>query len=113
MELTVKKDKSIIALLLGGLFSSLAEKKFLDYLEKEATKLVIKTFFKNAALGGFKSWLVRFVVGEMIDLSDEKIIEPIFRSMNFVRDVKNGKVTYTQVVDAKDIDSWRDAVRDV
>lgn len=82
----------------------------LNWLEKASIKFILK---KLAIAGGFKAWLITFVVGELIEEADEHLIEPAFRKVGFIIEVHEGKKTYAKLINAEDRDTWRDVVRDV
>ena len=84
-------------------------KILLKWLEKEGVKLVLK---KLAIAGGFKAWIIAWVVGELIEEADERIVEPLLRKLGYIEEVRNGTKIYKRIENAQDVDDWRDAVRD-
>ena len=82
----------------------------LKYLEKNAVKFALK---KLAIVGGFKAWLIAFVVGELIEEADEHLIEPAFRKVGYLLEVVDGKRIYKRIENAQDRDDWRDHIGDV
>jgi hypothetical protein len=84
---------------------------FLNILEREGVKLILKKL--AWASTGFKGWLVQFVVEELVEKSDEYILEPAFRKFGYVLEVHHNKKIYKKVISAKDYDDWLDATRDI
>lgn len=103
---------------LEGLYVSLlnffknkfTKEQILKTLEEKAVKSVLK---KLLIVGGWKAWVVKFVVGELIEEADEHLIEPAFRKIGFIKDSLEGKAIYKKVQNAKDVDDWRDTIGDV
>lgn len=82
----------------------------LNLARKEAVKALLKRF---AISGGIKGWLVNFVVNELIEATDEHIIEPLMVRFGYKKSVKDGREVYERVINAEDRDDWRDAAGDV
>ena len=94
----------------GSFFSSLFSKeKILKFLEEKAVKFTLK---KLLIVGGWKAWLIKFVISELIEEADEHLIEPAFRKVGFVKDSLKGKAIYKRIKDAENRDDWRDTIRD-
>ena len=84
---------------------------FLDMLNKQGTKLILKKVLKTS--GGFRAWLVSFIVEEVVEEIDENIVEPIFRKIGYSLEVQHGKKVYKRVINASDNDDWINSVNDV
>lgn len=81
----------------------------LAFLKKQITKNLLK---RLAITGGIKAWLVAFVIGELIEASDEYIIEPLLLKLGYKKEVYKGSRIYRRIENAQDVDEWRDSVRD-
>ena len=103
-----KKKSTFMASLLRGLFSTKNGNLLVKFLEKKAIKAVLK---KLLISGGLKGWIISFVIGEVIEKADEKLLEPLLVNIGFVADVIDGKQVYRRINDAENRDDWRDAVR--
>lgn len=101
------KKSSFLGRLIDALFSVQMKEALMNQLEKLAVKAILKKF---VVVGGFRAWLIKFVVGELIEEADEKLIEPAFRKIGFVGDVAEGKKIYRKVSNAQDVDDWRDSI---
>lgn len=75
----------------------------------EAVKIVLK---RMAIVGGIKGWLVSFVIGELIEEADEKLLDPLMVKLGYKAEEKEGAKIYKKMVEAKSPDEWRDIVRD-
>ena len=84
---------------------------FLDILNREGIKFLLKKLAWSS--GGFRGWLVKFVVEEVVEYGDEKLLEPAFRIVGYGLEVVDGKKIYRKVINAQDIDDWSDSVDDV
>lgn len=82
----------------------------LNWLKKQSVKAVLK---KLAITGGIKGWLIAFVIEELIEEVDERLIEPAIRKIGYKADVYKGSKIYRRVSNAEDVDDWRDAVNDM
>ena len=82
---------------------NLLQEKLLAYI---LTKLAVSS-------SGFKAWLVSLVVEEVIDVSDEYLIEPAFRKVGYYIEVIDGIRIYKRIEDAEDRGAWRDLINDV
>ncbi len=84
---------------------------FINLLNKEGVKFVLKKLAWSST--GFRGWLVKFVVEEVVEYADEKVLEPAFRRVGYVLEIHEGKKIYRKVINAQDISDWNDAVDDV
>ncbi len=99
--------KSSLILILKSYFS---KDRILSFIEKRLIKWALK---KLCIVGGFKVWLITFIVGEIIEEADEHLIEPAFRKIGFVADKWDGQKIYKKVNNAQDVDTWRDNINNV
>lgn len=93
--------------ILSYLSSTSVKERLVAMIKKEAVKGVLK---KLAITGGFKAWLITFVVEELVEEADEHLIEPAFRKIGFLKDRGDGAQVYRKVVNAQNRDDWRDSV---
>jgi len=95
----------------GRLIDALTSKPFQDYLVDLLERQTIKAVLKKLAItGGFKAWLISFVIGELIEEADEHIIEPLFQKLGFIGDSLDGKKIYKKITEAEDPTDWRDTI---
>ena len=108
----VKKDnkQSFWGRILSALSSPTVKNYLVSFLQKNAIKYALK---KLAIVGGFKAWLISFVIEELIEEADEHLIEPAFRKIGYLGDVADGDKIYRKVKNAQDRDDWRDSIGDV
>jgi len=80
----------------------------LTFLEKKLVKLAME---KLLIASGIRLWLIKFVAENLVKQGDQHIIEPLFRKMGYETRVMNGKRVYERRIDSKDLDEWRDSIR--
>lgn len=103
-----KPKKKFLASLFERLSSTVVQDMLVNFLERQAIKAIFK---KLVISGGIKGWLIQFVVGELIEKSDEHVIEPLFNKIGWVSDTLHGKAIYKRKENAENRDDWRDTVR--
>lgn len=105
--------KDFLNKLLGGLLALLnsekVQKAILAFLEKEAVKFILK---KVVITGGFKIWLITWVVGELVEETDERLIEPAFRKVGFAEDHLDGARVFRKVDNAQNVNDWVNSLND-
>lgn len=102
--------KSFWGRLVAALTTATNRNYLLDFLQKNAIKMLIKNF---AIAGGIKAWLITFVVDHLIDEADEHLIEPAFRAVGYIGDTLDGAKVYKKIKNAEDVETWVDAVNDI
>lgn len=117
-----KKDSSsfigwltaTLSLISSGVVKSLSSPQIqnllVNFLEQEAVKFALK---KLAIAGGFKAWLITFVVGELVEEGDEHLIEPAFRAVGYQEDKVDGAKVFRKVNNAQSVNQWVDSLDDV
>lgn len=95
------------------ILSQAFQNKIVDFLKDKLVKLALKKILGSAVMGGFKAWLIKFVVTEVVEKSDEYIIEPLFQKLGFYLDRQEGKTIYRRLEDAQTDDDWYDSANDV
>lgn len=102
----LNKFQIFLTALAGRFSSQYFQNLLVDFLKKKAVKAVLKKF---VITGGLKAWLITFVVEELVEEADEKIIEPVFRKIGYIGDSLNGKLIYRKAVEVSNHrDQWRD-----
>ena len=81
-----------------------------EVLKQASVKALLK---KLVVSGGLKTWLITFVVGELVEEADEHLIEPAFVLIGFEADKLDGAKVYKKVNNAKDVNEWLDSLGDV
>lgn len=85
-----------------------------DGLSSFLTRYLTKELLKRLVIsGGIKGWLLSFVVEHLVEVGDEKLIEPAFRKLGYAKDKIKGHYTFKGVQNAETDDDWIDASRDV
>lgn len=102
--------QAIWVALLAALSSQVVQNQILAILKTRSVEYVVQSVFKAA---GFKAWLLTKIVEKIVDEGDDKVIEPIFRKIGYLKNVNRGEITYRKVADASTIDEWIDAIGDV
>lgn len=82
----------------------------MDFLKTDAISYLIVNVLK---ISGFKAWIVTLIAEEVIEETDEIIIEPMFRQVGFYSDVLEGAVIYRKVTDATTVEDWVAELGDV
>lgn len=88
----------------------------IEQLEGQAVKLALKKILGSAAMGGFRAWLIKFIVVELFDLIAEPIIKFGFRRAGYLYNKVNGKIQVKRLQrarDESDEDAYNAAVRDI
>lgn len=93
-----------------ALSSEKLQQYILQQLEKNAVKILIKKFLIS---GGFKGWLVKFVVEELVEEVDEHLLEPAFQIVGYHADTLEGAKIYKKVQDAETVNDWLNSLGDV
>ena len=95
----------------GKIKGSLAD-YLLKILEKEAVKFFIKKVLGAASMGGIKLWLIKFVIGEVFEEIDERLLEPSMRKIGTAIEKYKGKKVFKRI-DNETGDDWIDAAGDM
>jgi len=101
--MTIKNPNSVWEYIKKIIFDDYTKKKLLDFLKGQAITLALKKILGSAAMGGFKGWLVKLLVEEIVI---EKIGEPIMHyalhEAEYQVDVLQGKIIVKQMNKARD-----------
>jgi hypothetical protein len=85
----------------------------ISQLKGAAIKAALKKILGSAVMGGFKAWLVKFVVTELFEQVGEPLIRLSFRKGLFLVDKVSGKLLIIKLRNAKensDENSYDDAI---
>lgn len=85
----------------------------LEQLKGQAVKLALKKILGSAAAGGFKAWLVKFVVENLWDEFVEPLMNAALVEVKYIKDKIDGKITADKIEKARrsgDASSYNDAV---
>lgn len=74
----------------------------IKWLKGEAVKLAIKKILGSAMAGGFKVWVIKFVVEELFEEIAEPLIKYAFRRMGYLYNRERGKILVKRLNDAQD-----------
>ena len=113
----MSKKESFLSKLWGvikkWLLSPALQNKVVQFLKDKLIKAALLKFLGSAAAGGIKAWIIKFVVTELVEASDEYVIEPLFRKLGYYLDRQEGKNVYKQLEDSSTDDDWIDAANRV
>jgi len=87
MGLMVKKVNFLKSLWVGLKTNLFNIDRIKEFLKGKAVKLAIKKILGSAAMGGFKAWLIKFIVTELFEEIAEPIIDLGVRKIGYVVDV--------------------------
>lgn len=80
-----------------------AFKKYLiDFLKGSAIKFALRKILGSAVMGGFKAWLVKFVVTELFEHVAQPIILLSLRKGLLFYDKQKGKIQVKKIAKAKE-----------
>lgn len=98
-----------LLLMIKGMFT---KEKVIAFLKGSAVKFAIKKILGAALTGGFKVWLIKFIVTELFEEIAEPLIKLSFRKVGYYYHVKEGAHVLEKIEDAESRDDWRDSLRD-
>jgi len=84
----------------------------IKWAKTKAVTLALKKILGSAAMGGFKAWLIKYIVSELFEELVEPMMKLAFRKVGYLYEVKRGERTLKRIENAQDVDDWRDAVGD-
>lgn len=90
--------------------------QLIEQLKGKAVKLAIKAFLKSGAGAGFKAWLIKFVVEELIEEVGIPIINALQVETLYSYDRMTGKVMAKKLNRARedgDAQNYNDAADDI
>jgi len=80
-----------------------AFKKYLiDFLKGSAVKFALRKILGSAVMGGFKAWLVKFIVTELFEQVAEPLILLSMRKGLLFYDKTRGKIRIKKIQQAKE-----------
>ena len=85
----------------------------LAQLKGQAVKLALKKILGSAAAGGFKAWLISFVVKNLWDEFVEPLMNAALIEVKYIKDKIDGKITAEKIEKARrsgDATTYNDAV---
>lgn len=87
--------------------------QLIEHLKGKAVKLALKKILGSAVAGGFKAWIIKFIVTELFEEVAEPIIKLGFRKTGYLVDKAGGHYTLRRIENAQNNDDWYDAADDV
>lgn len=82
-------------------------------LKGESIKLVFKTLFKSAPMGGFRLWLVKIIVKEFYVEIGEPVIKAVFVEGGYLYHKVEGKIIVKRIKDATNQAEYDAAMDDI
>ena len=83
------------------------------YLKGQVFKLALKKILGSAAMGGFKAWIIRFILENLWDEIVEPLMNAALVEIKYIKDKVDGKITAKKIEQARlsgDQDSYDSAV---
>tara|TARA_R110002012_G_scaffold191476_1_gene359234 strand:+ start:323 stop:643 length:321 start_codon:yes stop_codon:yes gene_type:complete len=80
----------------------------LEQLKGQAVKLALKKILGSAAAGGFKAWLVAFVVKNFWDELVEPLMNAALIEVKYIKNKIEGKITAKKISEARESGSDQD-----
>lgn len=71
-------------------------------LKDKLIKYALKELLGSVAKGGFKAWLIQYVVSEFYDEIGGPMVKHLWRKGNLFYDKAKGELKYKKIVKAKD-----------
>ena len=87
--------------------------QFIKFLRGEAVKLALKKILGSAAAGGFKAWLVSFVVKELYDEIGEPLVRAALNRVGYTYDKIEGKVLIKKLREADNEADYDSTIDDI
>tara|TARA_R110002012_G_scaffold168596_1_gene332135 strand:- start:3505 stop:3819 length:315 start_codon:yes stop_codon:yes gene_type:complete len=78
------------------------------YLKGRAVKLALKKILGSAVAGGFKAWLIKFAVEELVDEVGIPVVNAGIVEVKFYFDKKNGEKVSIKIEKARESGSDED-----
>lgn len=82
--------------------SEVFKTRLIEFLKGKAVKVALKKLLGSAALGGFKAWLIKFIVIELFEEVAQPLILLAYRKGMRVVDEANGKLKVKKIEKAKE-----------
>jgi len=76
--------------------------KLVEHLKGKAVRLALKKILGAAAMGGFKGWLVKFIVTELFEEVAEPLIKLAVRKGFLLYDKAEGAIKIKKLNEAKE-----------
>lgn len=83
--------------------------QIVEHLKGKAVKLALKKILGSAMAGGFKAWLIKYIVTELFEEIAQPVINYGFRKFGYHVEVYQGKKLLKRIENAETDDDWRDA----
>ncbi len=74
----------------------------IQYLKSAAVKAALLKFLGSAVSGGWRAWIIKFIVAELFEEIAEPIIKAVFRQMGYMYDRVEGEIKFKQVEKAEE-----------
>ena len=78
------------------------KKVLINFLKEKTVKLALKKLLGSAAAGGFKAWLVKFVIIELFEEVAEPLLRLAVRKGLLIYDKIDGNIKVKKIEEAKD-----------
>lgn len=82
----------------------------IKYLKGAGIKLALKKILGSAIMGGFRAWLIKFVVTELFEEIGEPLIKAAFVKLGYYYDRIEGKIQVKRIEDAREANNEDDYI---
>lgn len=76
----------------------------IQYLKSAAVKAALLKFLGSAVSGGWKAWIIKFIVAELFEEIAEPIIKASFRQVGYAYDRVDGEIKVKKLNKAREDD---------
>ena len=78
------------------------KKTLIEQLKGAGVKLALKKLLGSAAMGGFKAWVIKYVVTELFEEIAEPLIKFALQKVGYAWDRHEGKVIIKKINEARE-----------
>jgi len=103
-------------ILTGSLKLSTFKTITIQYLKSAAVKAALLQFLGSTIAGGWKAWIIKFIVTELFEELAEPLVKYFFRKIGYVYDRIEGEIKFKRIEKARednDKNAYNIAVDDV
>jgi hypothetical protein len=89
------------------------KENLINFLRGHAVKLALKKILGSAAAGGFKAWLVKYVITELYDEIGEPLVRAAVNRIGYTYDKVEGKVLIKKLNEAQNEADYDSTIDDI
>lgn len=80
----------------------------IEQLKGAAVKAALKKLLGSAALGGFKTWIIKYIITELFEELAEPLMKAAFVKMGYFYDRVEGKIIVKRIEQAREAGNGED-----